>query len=87
MLIKLNDLNFEIRFYRQFPYTWAELWDSDIILVGEARCSDKDRFEKSKSRKIALAKLLQKMGKSEHFSITKEDRTNIWNKYFEEHKK
>lgn len=93
MLINLNDLDFQVRFSRNNPYSYAELWRKDEYafmctnIIGKAECSEKDRFEKSKGRKVALAKLIQEMIESGDFTMTKKVRTDIWNKYFEGHKK
>jgi hypothetical protein len=101
MLFDLNGSKFMVKFRRNLNVTDADLFyentnldgDKEFIhsgLVGTAMCSPKDRFEKSKGRKVALAKLICKMNiRNNVYSIpfTKEDRTRIWEIYFREHKK
>jgi hypothetical protein len=101
MLFDLNGSKFMVKFSRINAKTFAELWQYDEILkfwdclniMGIAERSMKDRFEKSKGRKIALKKLFQRMNvfafedNNSVLSNTKEQRTKIWEIYFKEHKK
>ena len=98
MIFILKDKRYGVRFYRSGTTTTAEFMTEqdgqlDITNVkGEALCSPKDRFEKSKGRKIALAKLLDRLqemsaGDSKpEIHLTKEDRGSIWNTYFKTHR-
>lgn len=97
MLFDLNGNTYQVKFFRANPSTVAELWIKDgenfqyLYLSGESHCNPKDRFEKSKGRKIALANLLKELSrKAINYTgneITKEDRAKIWEIYFKEHKK
>jgi hypothetical protein len=100
MLFDLNGNTYQVKFARDNrlpkPTTTAELFIKDgnefksLNIKGHAFCNPKDKFEKSKGRKIALASLLRthlfKHGET-LFSATKEDKTKIWEIYFKEHKK
>lgn len=96
MLFDLNGYRYMVKFKRYGTTTIAELytiWNNNIDynytnLYTEAKCNPKDRFEKSKGRKVALAKLLDKLTVNlVGVEVTKEDRTRIWEIYFKEHKK
>lgn len=99
MLFDLNGNTYQIKFYRIYPATIAELFikDGEIFqslgIEGVSKCNPKDKFEKSKGRKIALAKLLNIIDNSHRGDIGmgvilgKETRTRIWEIYFKEHKK
>jgi hypothetical protein len=103
MLFDLNGNKFMVKFSRAGTTTFAELWmyrnitlDYDCLnILGIAECSPKDIFEKSKGRKVALAKLFIQMNEfykeepAEYWSLgnNKEDRAKIWEIYFKEHKK
>lgn len=100
MLFDLNGNTYQVKFFRNnlllvsSRATIAELWIKDgdgqsiMLLSAESYCNPKDRFEKSKGRKIALAKLLKDAGKKAVFlRLSKEDRAKIWEIYFKEHKK
>lgn len=52
-------------------------------LLGTAFCSEKDRFEKSKGRKVAFSNLLDVISESQEFGpLSKEDRKELWRQYF-----
>lgn len=103
MFFEINNTLYAVKFRRSGTTTEAELCN---VVVGEKRteldetnikgiahCSPKDRFEKSKGRKVALAKLLKQMhqffieGAEPEFNMTKDVRQRIWNCYFETHRK
>jgi hypothetical protein len=93
MLFDLNGEKFKVSFYRNNNnrrMTIAEMENLSIPsryhVLGLSFCNPKDRFEKSKGRKIALTKLLIAMTEY-NYSVTKEDRARIWEIYFKEHKK
>jgi hypothetical protein len=97
MLFDLNGEEFQVKFSRTGTITHAELLAksnnefSYTGISGISYCNPKDRFEKSKGRKIALAKLLNAMLEYEPqlgvLNLGKEQRTKIWEIYFKEHKK
>lgn len=98
MLFDLNGNQFQVKFSRTGTVTYADLYQNKpdigfdcLNIVGIAQCNPKDRFEKSKGRKIALAKLLKAMIEYEPqlgvLNLGKEQRANIWEIYFKEHKK
>lgn len=101
MLFALNGSKLGVKFYRNGTTTTAELIHFDesfndymiTNIKGISYCNPKDRFEKSKGRKIALAKLLKKMnefateGSYEKYGTDKEQRAEIWNIYFSQHNK
>lgn len=49
--------------------------------TGTARCSKEDQFEKSRGRKIALKRVLEKL------RFNKEQRTAFWKTYWEHHRR
>ncbi len=100
MFFELNGTTYGVKFRRADTTTIAELISIHpehgidyTNLVGIARLNPKDRFVKSTGRKIALTNLLNRMeeisaGDTEpEFTLSKEDRRKIWNRYFETHKK
>lgn len=101
MLFDLNGSKFMVRFSRSGIFTFAELWQYNdnlgeydcLNILGVAECSKKDRFERSKGRKVALAKLFNSMNEfaeeepSQYDYVDKENRARIWEIYFKEHKK
>lgn len=103
MFFEINNTLYAVKFRRSGTATEAELCN---VAVGEKRmeldetnikgiayCNPKDRFEKSKGRKVALAKLLNQMhqffveGSHPDFNMTKDIREQIWASYFVNHKK
>lgn len=91
MIFDLNGNKYKVSFYRIKTTTFAKLykWIEELktymeINLCAALCNPKDRFEKSKGRKIALARLLSE---TKELSLSKEDRAKIWEIYFKEHKK
>jgi hypothetical protein len=98
MLFDLNGQEFQVKFSRTGTTTHAELLAFDdngkfsyTGISGISYCNPKDRFEKSKGRKIALAKLLNAMVEYEPqlgvLNLGKKQRAKIWEIYFKEHKK
>lgn len=99
MRFELEDFTYEVKFTRAGTTTYAILWKEVLHntwdctnIVGESHCNPKDRFEKGKGRKIALAKLLKRMNEVSagdsipEFNLTKEIRQTIWTEYFKHHK-
>lgn len=60
-----------------------EVVDDFSMFTAVAFCYYKDSFSRKTGRKMALAKLLEWMSKN-RFMLSKEDRTKIWEQYFEE---
>ena len=98
MLFDLNGNTYQVRFFRRNlddkRITIADLLIKDseefthLLVNGMSICSPKDRFEKSKGRKVALAKLIKLLTvRLIGYELTKEDRACIWEIYFKEHKK
>ena len=100
MFFELNGKTYGVKFSRAGTTTFANLFvvgESGELLPtnieGTAVLYYKDKFEKSKGRKIALADLLLQIQtpiEDAEFipeGLTKEDREKIWKKYFEKHKK
>lgn len=95
MLFDLNGNTYRMAFSRAGNTTRAilSIKDGDIfqdLHHADSICSEKDRFEKSKGRKVALARLLNDLDMNYGILIkplSKEDRTKIWEIYFKEHKK
>ena len=101
MYFQLDDKMYRVKFYRMGNTTIAELLELgscegdnpyvSLELYGVASTYHKDIFNKSTGRKVALAKLLDAMdtlwGTEENAFLTKSDRTMIWARYFETHKK
>lgn len=97
MFFELHGKTYKVRFYRIDNMTFAELHlvkEDDIVftgLDGVAVRNPKDREDRGKGRKVALADLLNNM--TDVFStiagleITKADREAIWSTYFETHRK
>lgn len=97
MKFELNNELYEIQFSRADTSTIAELAKYDpqsgtfieTNLIGVANLNPKDRMVKSIGRKVALSKLLKRMGEisagniEPEFSLSKEDKTNIWKAYFD----
>lgn len=58
----------------------------------ESKCHPNDNFDKSKGRKVALAKLLKHVNSDKALlgmthKLSKIKRRQIWNIYFQEHRK
>jgi len=100
MLFDLNGNTYQVKFSRTMnsdspkPLTIADLLIKDgdefvhLFINGLAKCNPKDKFEKSKGRKMALRNLISKLTPSRFkYELTKEDKTMIWEIYFKEHKK
>src|SRR5688572_13184626 len=99
MFFELNEVTYKVKFYRSGTTTFAELWrlDNDGLdctnLLGIAYLHPNDIFVKKTGRKVALASLLRRMNEisagyaEPEFSLTREDRKNIWEAYFKTHKK
>src|SRR6185369_3540961 len=101
MLFELNGAKFMVKFSRVGTNTFAELWQEKpdigfdcLNIMGISYCNPKDRFEKSKGRKIALKKLLNEMNvfaieddRLNYLNNSREQRAEIWKIYFKEHKK
>lgn len=97
MYFQLHGKTYRVRFYRTDNMTFAELHlvkEDDIVftgLDGVAIKSPKDREDRGKGRKVALADLLDNMtnvfGTIAGLEITKADRESIWARYFESHRK
>lgn len=102
MRFDLNNRKFMIKFYPKNPIFYAELWifDDDtkywncLDVVGKAECSNKDSFDKSKGRKLAIARMFKEMNNfvfeqdAEYTLNTKEWRKKFWEEtYFKECKK
>jgi len=100
MIIVLENVKYAVQFNRRNNGTAGELFhepgttthaelykvlDGNSLEYLNAHASaylhPNDRFSKSKGRKIALAKLLKIMG------LNKEQRTFVWQVYFEKHNK
>jgi hypothetical protein len=52
-----------------------DIESGELLLEGEAYCSENDIFDKAVGRKISLARAIE--------SLDKETRTEFWNKYIE----
>lgn len=106
MFFQLGNTTYGVRFSRNGTTTYAELMrvqeDGTLMntnVLGIGTLYYKDRFEKSKGRKAALARLLDEMqqfhaefsisGNHEHlqWNMTHEVRKNIWEEYFKTHRK
>ncbi len=95
-----NGKTYAVRFEREQTTTLAWLWrvekEAGLVntgFVGIAQLNPKDNMVKKVGRKLALARLLHRMTEisagdiEPEFVLTKEDRKEIWAKYFENHKK
>ncbi len=100
MFFEIDGKTYRVKFSRTDTTTYANLIrvepDAGLVetnIVGIASLYHKDKFVKSTGRKIALAHLLERMneisaGDTEpEFTLTREDRANIWAEYFKTHKK
>lgn len=101
MKFRVNDTDYMVKFSRINHNTFAELWElkdavEDYVclnILAIAELGKKDKFVKSTGRKVALAKLFKLMNHFAHaesnpkLAVTKEQRTAIWNLYFEMHRK
>lgn len=97
MFFELRGVTYQIRFSRTGTTTFAHLFrvENDGTLhemegVGIAELFHTDRFEKAKGRKVAVADLLWKYSVPDSEGeipegLSKEDREEIWKKYFEQH--
>ncbi len=100
MFFELNNTTYGVKFTREGTTTLATLYKvletGELVetnVVGKAILYYKDKFEKAKGRKIALADLLWQVRVPDEESeilpegLTKEDRAKIWEIYFETHKR
>ena len=69
-----------------FDETGRAIIPETPVQIEYANCHYKDIFTKKTGRKVAFARLLEWMSKN-RFMLTKEQRTEIWNQYFQEFKK
>lgn len=100
MLFTLNNELLAVKFSRNGTRTRAELCrfdnDAGILIqtniVGESFPHKGDRFTKSKGRKYALRNLFKRMNELSagydelEYPVSKEDRTKIWEIYFQSHR-
>jgi hypothetical protein len=102
MFFELNGKTYGVKFSRNGTSTYAELIRVDDAIgidntniTGQAHLFYKDRFEKSKGRKVALASLLNKVQEFYNenpkeypdYNMTEEVRKMIWEIYFKTHRK
>lgn len=93
MFFELEGKKLVVKFRYEGTTTIAKLYvqkggDLDFTgFVGIATLYHTDIFVKKVGRKIALRKLLDGMAKDERYTLGKEIRRSIWNKYFEKHRK
>lgn len=96
---EVQNKTFAVKFLREGVdnhTTIAELYEvenGELVhtgLFGIASVYYKDQFQKKVGRKVALTNLLESISMSNEFyplTLTREDRTEIWAKYFEHFKK
>lgn len=94
-----SNVTYAVRFNREGTSTFAALYEVDPVaglvdveVIGEAHLYHTDQYEKSKGRKVALADLLYQLSVADPEGaipegLNKEDRENIWQEYFKNHKK
>lgn len=59
-------------------YSWEGSRRNEPVVSTHSICSVKDRFERKKGRKLALARALT----SERLALTKQERRELWQSYF-----
>lgn len=99
MFVEINGKTYLVKFRREGTTTFALLFRVEkdeglvpLMGVGVASLYFKDRFEKAKGRKVALADLLWKYSIPDSEGeipegIDKETREKIWIEYFKQFKK
>ena len=92
MFFEIDNTTFGVKFTRVGNRTFAELMEvkkSGLLthtnIVGEVGLFYLDTYVWSTGRKLALTNLIEEMSKK--MQLTKENRAEIWTRYFQEYKK